>query len=212
MIDLLVVSAFEPELRALGVGLGAPLTLGARSLLAMPVGIGPLAAAAGCASAIAQWKPRRVLFGGTAGVFPSKESAFPIGKVALARATTFVDAAVLDGRAERPAPMSYELDAGAHAALSLPSANVAATSGITVEATLAACLDAAGYDLENLELASVACAAALRDVPCSALLGISNVVGPDGRAQWAANHIAAAASACRVLRDWLEAAPPERST
>jgi len=201
MIDWLIVSAFGPELAPLGVPLGEA-TLGRARVLLAPVGIGPIAAAAGAASLLARHEVERVAVVGTAGVLPRAATRFPIGTAVVAGSTTLVDAEVLRGLAERPDALvdAFALDARDEST----GARVATTTGITVDHALARTIEEAGFDLEHLELAGVAAACAAARRPLSAVLGISNVVGPEGRAEWRAHHPGASASAVARLRAWLD--------
>ncbi len=206
MIDVLVASAFEPELEGLGVPFGRICNVGTRRVLACALGVGPLAAAATAATLLARQPAALVLFVGTAGVFPAARGHFRVGGIAAAASTALVDVAVLRSQAERPTlqtstfvlePIFAEGDAAP------ARASVATTTAITVDDDLARELGASGFDLESLELAGVAAASLGAGVPCASVLGISNLVGSTGRAEWRANHVAAARAACARVAAWL---------
>lgn len=207
LVDVLITSAFGPELAALELPLGSVTQIGQReghrglSVLVAPSGIGPLAAAAGAATLLAgpARTARLVVFVGTAGVFPNARARdrFPIGSCAAVSRTTLVDLAAARGLAARPEVQvaSFELDTRFGGETS-----VATTQAITIDDDLAREIGELGFDLENLELAGVASACALAKVPLAAVLGISNLVGKSGRAEWAKFHaVAASAAATRVM-------------
>jgi purine-nucleoside phosphorylase len=79
---------------------------------------------------------------------------------------------------------------------------------ITKAPGLARKLGATGAALENLEVFSVARAAHAAGLPFAAVLGISNVVGPNAHAEWRANHLAASRAACHVV--WSTLRPEAR--
>lgn len=207
MIDVHVVSAFAPELDALGLAPGAQRETERGIVRADTLGVGPLAAAATLGALLALHDARRVVFVGTAGVFPHARDRFPICTLALATRTSLVDVAELRGWSERPnvqiARFDLDVTPAAELGLAGSGAAVATVSGVTVDDSLARELGAAGFELEHLELAGVAAACLQRGVHCVSVLGISNVVGKDGRAEWRTNHVTAAAAACERLRSWL---------
>jgi nucleoside phosphorylase len=211
MIDLLIVSAFEPELEGLTVPLGRAVTVGDRKILAMPVGVGAVNAAAGTAVLIARESPHAVVFVGTAGVFPAVKARFPLHASVVAKETSAVDLALVRRLAERPKnyPDRFDLDATIGSAFGMPIARVATTGSITTDDALASELGDIGFDLENLELCGVAAACARAQVPCTAVLGISNVVGKEGREEWSRNHKAAARAAAERIITGLKSAAPQ---
>lgn len=209
MIDILIAAAFPPELEAFGLPLDQVSEFGARSIRLSAVGVGPLAAASGTARLLASQPARLVLFVGTAGVFPHAVGRFPVGSAAHGRATNLVDVATLRGWSERPAVQS------SHFVLArLPfdpkalTASVATTTAVTVDDSVALEIERAGFDLENLELAGVAAACAATNHPCSSVLGVSNVVGKNGRSEWLANHLAASRAVAKTILGWLDWVEP----
>lgn len=202
MIDWLIVAAFGPELAPLGVPLGEA-TLGRARIFTATLGVGPIAAAAAAGALLERVTARRVAFVGTAGVFAPAREKHPIGSAVVARSTSLVDASVLRGLAERPDAQEDDFSLDARDA-GEDAARVATTSAITVDDALARAIADAGFDLEHLELAGVAAACAARDLALSAVLGVSNIVGADGRAEWLAHHAQASAAAVARLRVWLD--------
>ena len=201
----LVLSAWEPEVAPL-----RRLLRGAPGVTLEAVGVGTVDAAVGAANAIARARPRRVIFVGTAGVYPGAAArALPIGAAAVAGELRLVSTATLRGDAYHPAP----LVASAASAPDLRALLVAAAGGpadaagvtvacplaITATTALARRIARTGAALENLEAFAVARAAAAARVPFAAVLGVSNLVGPKAHAEWRANHLAASRAACHVV-------------
>ncbi len=193
----LIVAAWEPELarfreRWASSGSHANIVL-------ETVGIGMVDAGLGVMRCIARHKPDRAWLLGTAGAFPCG-GAPSIGDVTTASSVRLVDAATAEGASELPSPMPAEvaLDGVMHDALvaaGARSVRVANTLGITVDDALAARLAHTGATLEHLEAFAFARACEFEGVRGAIVLGIANVVGALGRAQWRENHTRASASA-----------------
>ena len=219
--DVLLLAAFPPELAALRPALGdglrgleAGLDVAARA-----VGIGLATSSAGAASRIAALRPRGVVLLGTCGVYPGAALAPP--RVAIARRVLLVEPAVVEGRAAFPDPMSIEVAADPALAAGLlaaggHAADVGTTLAVTTDDALAALLArhlgaapaAAASPVEHLEAYGVAAACAAAGVPFAAALGVANVVGSDGRAQWRAQHRIASDAAVRLVMAWIAAGAP----
>ena len=208
MAATLVLAAWEPEI--------APLRRLARAVaadrLAMSaVGVGAVDAAVGAAAAIAAARPERVIFVGTAGAYPRGRATAAIGSVAIASELCLASTAALRGdgylpgplatRAPTSAPLGTAMAACTRAKTPIPQLGVACPIAITRSATLGRHLaHATGAALENLEAFSVARAAAAAGVSAmTAVLGISNRVGPNGHREWRAHHRAASSAACRLV-------------
>ena len=211
-VRTLVLSAWEPEVAPLRRLLRA--APGARDVAMAAVGVGTVDAAVGAANAIARLRPRRVIFVGTAGVYPGAARALPIGAAAVAGALRLVSTATLRGDAYHPAPLVAEAEATAPLRARLARAAdadasalpiVACPLAITQTAALARRIAATGPALENLEAFAVARAAVAARVPFGAVLGVSNVVGPKAHAEWRANHLRASRAACHVVWTFLRA-------
>ena len=85
------------------------------------------------------------------------------------------------------------------------AACVATTLAITVDDAAAARIaEGAGADVEHLEAHGVAIACAARGVPLAVVLGVANLVGARGRAEWLAHHERAEAAAGKRVLAWLE--------
>jgi len=211
----LIVSAFEPEIAPL-----RRLVRGLRGVVLEPVGIGAIDAAVGAAGAIARVRPARMLFVGTAGIYGrEKRARQAIGTAAVAGEILCMSTAALKGEAYLPGPMVVQVPtsrslqtalAGARAGHSrdLPR-DVASPLAITRSATLGRRIaEATGATLENLEVFSVARAAAAAGVPFAAVLGVANRVGPTGHEEWQRHHRAASRAACELIARFLDVPLP----
>jgi nucleoside phosphorylase len=215
--EVLLVAAFHPELAPLRTVLGEALRapIEGRDVVARIVGIGLPMAAVGTAMQLAELQPRRVVLLGTCGAYPG--SGLRIGDVVAAGRIRLADAAVVEGRAQFPEPMSTvaeprgpTLDALVRAGAR--AADVATTLAITVDdATAERIARLTGTQAEHLEAYGVVTACAARGVPCGVALGVANVVGSRARDEWRVHHRQAASAAVEVvLRALHEAfAPPQ---
>jgi nucleoside phosphorylase len=196
---VLVLSAWEPELTALRAAIASSPAL-RRGVVARPAGVGLVESAIGATRAIAEVKPRAVIFVGTAGVFGR---GLPLASAVVARRIQLVSTAVLRAQAFFPAPLptTVNTDARLRRALRLPMADVACPLAITRTPAAARRLVTTGCQLETLEAFAVARAAA--PLPFAAVLGLSNQVGPTGHAQWRTHAAAASAAACAAVLAWL---------
>jgi purine-nucleoside phosphorylase len=200
----LVVSAWEPEV--------APLrrlvaSLGERKLAMVPVGVGAVDAAVGAARAIARHRPRRVIFVGTAGLYPGARASVGVGGAVVAGELVAISTAALRGDGYLPAPQVMRTGTAPKLRAALLAAGadgeavtVACPLAITRSAALARRIArATGAVLENLELYAVARAADAAGVEVAAVLGVANRVGPSAHDEWRAHHAAASRAACRVV-------------
>ncbi len=201
----LVVSAWEPEIAPLR-RLAAKVPAG--TLVLLPVGIGLVEAAVGASRALAAHRPARVIFVGTAGVYPRGRATAALGSVAVAGELILTCTAALRGDGYLPElqPARDDGDAPLRAALldvaprGTPVLPVACPVGITRSAALGQEIAReTGAALENLEAFAVARAARAAEVPFAAVLGVANRVGPIGQSQWRAHHVAASRAACRIV-------------
>jgi nucleoside phosphorylase len=215
--DVLVLAAFEPELAPLRVALGgAPMAVvQGRTVALKTTGIGLSAAAAGASAHAAEVGLRAVLFVGTCGAYAGTSLA--IGDVVVARAVRLVDPTVIAGASQFPEAMgtAVAVSPGILQAFVGPGVRpvvVGTTLAITVDDANADRIARAGAEVEHLEAHGVAEACALRGLPFGAVLGVANLVGARGRAEWRAHHRAAEeAAAAEVLR-WLERGAPGAPT
>jgi hypothetical protein len=214
---LLVVAAWEPELRALRRALAEGPAL-RRRVSARPVGVGLVEAALGTARALDEERPEGLIFVGTAGAYPGRTPA--LGQAAVVRRMALLSGSSLRGDAYFPGPLplvaqtSGALRQGLARAAGLPTLDLACPLAITLSRAAArrAAL-ATGCALENLEAFAVARAAAAAEVPFAAVVGVSNLVGPRAHLEWKAWAERAAAAACAAVLDWqgeLKAPTPRR--
>lgn len=196
---LLVVAAWEPELTRFRERL-AGATVDGIEVVTDTIGVGLVEAGIGMTRCVMGHAPDRAVLLGTAGALPRGKGQLAIGGVVVASAVQLVDAGILEGRSALPGPMPARvaLDAGLHDALlthGAKSVQIANTVGVTVDDPLAAALGAGDAHVEHLEAFAFARACAAANVPCGIVLGIANVVGARGRAEWLANHVQASAAA-----------------
>lgn len=145
------------------------------------VGIGPVIAAARAAAILERKKPSRVVLIGTGGAYPGGPA---IGVAVAGRLVglSYGVAAMGLGYVPRPpAPIAGDEDTLNQ--LNLPRHDILTSGAVTTDLTLAKRLSD-GWTVEHLEAYGVAVACQNAGVPFTAILGISNAVGPDAHAQW----------------------------
>lgn len=164
------------------------------------VGIGLVDAALGTAQALAEVRPTRAILVGTCGVFPgARASGAP--DVAVPERVVLASGGEARGVAALLGSREVALDADLARALGGPTPGVATTLGVTTDDGLAEALErASGCGYEHLEAFAFARACARAKVPAAVALGVANVVGAAGRAEWRANEAEASRrAALRVL-------------
>jgi nucleoside phosphorylase len=132
--------------------------------------------------------------------------------VLVASRVQLVSHAVNAGRSEFPGPMQTRLDLNQMLGVGLASAGprvfvapVACTLARTVDDTVAASIQpATGCEAENLEAFAVGQACKAADVPFTAVLGVSNIVGSTGSQDWAQFQRAAVTAAAEVIVGWIQ--------
>ncbi|WP_394850651.1 hypothetical protein LZC95_24735 [Pendulispora brunnea] len=191
---MLILAAFPPELE--------PFSERYRKD-ARAIGVGLVTAAHATGALLASAKPAAVLLVGSCGVYPGRAPA--AGAVVVATRTVLADAGVAQDQAALPPPMATHAPTDPAwverfvAGGCLP-AIVAGTLGIATDDRLAHALaERSGADVENLEAFAVAAACAAVSVPCVAVLGVTNVVGSQGRIQWRDNHRTVAARVVEIV-------------
>jgi nucleoside phosphorylase len=185
--DALLLAAFPPELG----GLDRPPPPGWRVAC---TGVGALAAAVTTARLLALHRPSRVLFLGTCGAYDDR---LAVGDLLAAGEALAVSLAEARGEAFRPG-----LERTAWAAtlpLPWPARVVAVPPAITATAEGAALLGARAA-AEHLELTGVFAACHDAGVPCGALLGVANRVGPGAHGEWLARHAGVSLALVAALR------------
>lgn len=209
-MKLLVVAAWEPELARFRERLGAaPPHL---DIVLETLGVGLVEAAIAMTRCAARHRPAAALLLGTCGAFGD---ALAVGSVVAGAGARLVDAAAVEGTAALPAPMpvAASFDPAIHDALvgsGARSVQIANTLGITTDDALASRLARprsgdVRADVEHLEAFAFARACAVAGLPCGVALGVANVVGSKGRAEWLAGHASASAKAADVTWDALAA-------
>ena len=204
-MKLLVVAAWEPELVRFREHLaGAPSGV---ELVLATLGVGLVEASIAMTRCVERETPAAALLLGTCGAFESvvgEARRVAVGSVVTAGAARLADASILEGDAALPGPMPAEVafDRGLHDALvggGAKSVQIANTVGITTSDALAELLATkTAADVEHLEAFAFARACAAAQIPCAAALGVANVVGAKGRAEWLANHVRASQEAADV--------------
>ncbi|WP_394828465.1 hypothetical protein [Pendulispora albinea] len=152
-----------------------------------------------------------VLLVGSCGVYPARPAADParsrpgIGSVIVAERVVLVDSASVLGHAAVPEPMGARAEVDRTASTRFVEqgcipAVVGSTLGITTSDSLAHALaERGGADVENMEAYAVAEACAAAGVSCTVVLGVTNVVGSEGRAQWRQHHVEVAAKVAQIV-------------
>jgi nucleoside phosphorylase len=212
-IDVLVVAASAPDLAGLRACLGENLvgTVRGLSVTSKVVGFGPANAASATARGLAAVSPRGILLLGTCGVYPGLPDYQPHDVVVTPRVVA-LDHAVLQGGSEWPAPLSTTLEASPAIVAGMSAgrhrthvASVASPLSFTRSDSLASRVTGAtGAHVENTEAYGVACAAAAVNVHFACVLGVANIVGSTGRADWQQFQREAATQAANALTVWLQ--------
>jgi nucleoside phosphorylase len=211
--DLLIVAAHAPEMAGLRPWLSDSLIGQIRglSVRGKAVGIGMAAAGPSSARGIVSVKPRAVLLVGSCGVYPNLSQYRPHDVIVASR-VQLVSHAVHAGKSSFPSPMQTSLECNALLAAGLAAsgsrvftAPVACTLAQTTDDLIAGTVHAAsGCDAENLEAFAVAQASKASDVPFTAVLGVSNIVGSTGQHDWIQFQRAAVNAAAEVIVTWIQ--------
>lgn len=215
--DVLVVAAAAPDLVGLRPHLGDKLDGVVRGLVIRTkvVGLGPGISGATTARGLMAVTPRAVVLLGTCGVYPGRPQYQP-HDVIVATKVIALDHAVIQGGAEWPTPMSTELEASPTIVTGLTtarhrtySAPVASPLALTRSDALAAAVAAATpAHAECVDALGVASAAAGAGIPFACVLGVANLVGSTGRADWQQFQREAVTQAASTLIAWLHAGAP----
>ena len=176
----LLLAAFPPELA--GLDQSPPPGWQVRC-----TGVGAITAAATTARLIAELEPKRVLFVGTCGAYDER---LAIGDLVEATEALSVSLEEAEGRAYRPAIERVRWPATLvfTPTLGLPTCTVAVPMAITKTAEGAAVLSKWAA-VEHLEVTGVFAACHGAGVPCGAVLGVADRVGPEAHAEWKANNM-----------------------
>ncbi len=149
-----------------------------------PLGVGPVAAAVAAASLLMSRPGAPLVLIGTAGSFAGGP---PPGSVITTARLGFADPTATLGLGYvplAPPPLHVEALPG------FPAFDVLTRLGVTTDAALAARLAAEGpWHVEHMEAYAVAWACHQAGVRFSALLGITNWVGPEAHLEWKERHV-----------------------
>ena len=187
----LLLSAFPPELA--GLDQNPPPGWQVRC-----TGVGAVTAAVTTAGFLAELKPSRVLFVGTCGAYDDR---LAIGDLLEASEALSVSLEALEGRAYRPAAecVRWPATLALTPPLGLPTHTVAVSTAITKDPEgvqrFAECAPAG-----HLELTGVFAACHGAGVPCGAVLGVANRVGPEAHVEWKANNAQVSLSLIETLK------------
>ena len=164
------------------------------------VGIGPVIAAARAAVILERRKPDRVGRVGTGGAYPGGPAVLTAVAGRVVGLSYGVAAMGLGYVPRPPAPIPGDPDTLAK--LGIPEHEILTSGAVTTDMTLAKRL-ADGWTVEHLEAFGVAVACQNAGVPFTAVLGISNLVGPEAHAQWLTHRDAAQEAARQAIRPLL---------
>jgi len=175
----LLVAAFPPELA--GLYDSPPIGWQVRC-----TGVGAITAAATTARLIAELAPKRVLFVGTCGAYDERLAVGDLIEVAEALSCSMEEA---DGRAYRPTIECVRWPATFTFAQPLGFQACVVAVPVAISNTVeGAKLLARAAPAEHLEVTGVFAACHGAGIPCGAVLGVADHVGPDAHQQWEANH------------------------
>jgi nucleoside phosphorylase len=212
-VDVLVLAAHAPEFVGLRPHLGDQLSGIVRGIyvVAKTIGVGMAVSGVGTANRIQQLNPRAIILLGSCGIYPCAVEYRPLD-IVIPKSCHLFDPSAAAGKAEFPEPMQTALDAHGPISTALQAAAgprarqvpVATTLAITVDDLVARAVQpASGFEAENLELFPCALACRAANIPFSAILGVTNMVGSTGRVDWRQFQRDAAVSAADVLMTWL---------
>lgn len=212
-VDVLVLAAHAPEFVGLRPHLGDQLSGFVRGhyVMAKTIGVGMAVAGAGTANRIHQLNPRAVILLGSCGVYPSAVAYQPLD-IVIPKSCHLFDPSEAAGKAAFPAPMQTALDSTPQLSAGLLGASgprarqvpVATTLAITIDDPIARAVHpATGFEAENLELFPFALACRAAELPFTAVLSVTNIVGSTGRKDWQQFQRDAAIAAAEALMTWL---------
>lgn len=215
--DLLVLASHPPELRGLRARLGDGLVgdIAGLRVVAKTVGIGLPVAGAAAAKRVLRLEPRAVVQLGTCGVYPGLPDYRP-HDVIVSNRVALLDHAVDLGRSAFPEPMQTELRTSPALTAGLAAAGARArAAGVlcplaqTRDDELAVAVPKrTSGDAENLETYAIAQACHLAQLPFTAVLGVTHVVGTYGLKDWRQFERQSSIAAADVVLNWLHAGAP----
>ncbi len=215
-MDLLVLAPTAPDLRGLHQTLGERIdgTIHGLHVSGKVVGVGMPASAASASKRVFQLQPRAVVLLGTCGVYPERD--YQPMDVVVGSEVTLLDHTIAHGAGRFPGPMVTKL--ASHAAM---TAGLASTRPRARAAPVASPLSQTRDDqlvsqvrttyeahVEHLEAFSIATACHLANVPFSAVLSITHVVGSYGDDDWRRFQRDATLAAAELVVSWVYAGAP----
>lgn len=181
-MSLLICAAFPPEIQLLHDQVE-------KEYMTATLGVGLVNAASSIASLLERHSISRMIFTGTCGA-PLK-TALKIGDIVRAKIIHTGDISVWSQDTFIPEimPTSVTPTRFLPPQNTLHECDVFCPLAITQSQIAAAILRVHFPSaVENLECFAVAWNAAQRKIPFEAILGVSNIIGPDGHEEWKTNH------------------------
>ncbi|MGE0784574.1 MAG: hypothetical protein AB7S26_02725 [Sandaracinaceae bacterium] len=211
--DLLIVAAHAPDMAGLRPYLSDQLVGAVRGLnvRGKAIGLGLGAAGPATARGILALNPRAVVLLGSCGVYPGLAQYRP-HDVIVSNRLQLVSHAVIAGKCEFPGPLQTQVETNALLSAGLASsggrvflAPIASTLARTVDDALASTVHPSTQcEAENLEAFAVGQACKAAEVPFTAVLGVSNIVGSTGKHDWAQFQRAAVTAAAEAIVAWIQ--------
>lgn len=146
-------------------------------------GIGLVDAAIGARTLIEKYQPDEILFLGSCGAYPDK--SLIIGDIVMAASVRVGSGEITDGIVRVPSLQTSSFECVPLEGYALPLVDVVCTLGVTEDDALSRSLSRLG-DVENLELFAICRAAG--EIPVTAVLGVTNLVGAEGGLEWRRNY------------------------
>jgi purine-nucleoside phosphorylase len=191
---------------------------GGKRIHVIPAGIGLVASALNLGKLIEKKKPRRLFFVGTCGA--TRESGLTLGSVAIPKIVKLIDTGAIRLKRETgmkkhlmdayfpnimikefplelPPPIFFKQSFPYPVSMGKICANPLAITNSVKRARL---LSEHGIDIENLELAAVGQLAYLLKIPATAILGVSNYLGPAAHREWLSGRQMAEKHSCLLLK------------
>jgi len=205
-MTILITSAIEAELAPLAADLGAQKLGDGRwacegyELAAL--GVGMLTAGLNLSGILTQSPYSEVIFTGSGGFYPGHP--YEIGQLVGVNRTLIFDPSAEQGMGHYAQMQGGRQIPSGPRRFGLSRVSVACGIAVTADDLAAQKLTQShGAQVENLELFGVAMAAWRAERPWSALLGLTNQVGSQGKKQWIDNYQSLGAQACRFLGEHL---------
>lgn len=196
-MSLLICAAFPPEIQALQDQAG-------KDYMTATLGVGLVSAASSIVALLERHRISRVLFTGTCGA--PLNTALKIGDVVRAKTIHTGDISVWSQDTFIPEIMPTSVTPTRFLApqYTLHESDVFCPLAITRSQIAAAILRVHfPTAVENLECFAVAWNATQRKIPFEAILGVSNLIGPEGHNEWQHHHAAVSQHVQRYIQKLL---------